>query len=534
MPRTPRPPVSPPVTTENPAPTERATGSRVPLWVLAIFCVGGAAYVMLLISALGQNDGDLLHALTLVPILVGLTIPIALRIARTDRDARMVGIVMAGLVAKLGAGYVRFWVAQHVYGGFIDAMQYDREARPLVSDVRHFVFNTNPGPNASTGFIKFVTSVVYAIFGTSTIGGFFVFAWISFLGFLLMTRAFRIGVPQGDTRRYTIVVLFLPALLYWPATIGKEAWMIMALGLSALGIAKLFQRQPGGVGALVLGVIAMLAVRPHLAVIVFVGLVFAFLVRRAPARSYATPIFRLLGLTFVILAGVFLLGRTQAFINDTISRQNAGTGQTTNALGTQLSFVENQTSDGGSQFTPVRVRSPIDVPPAFFTVFFRPLPFEVHSSQELVSAAEGMFLLVLLLASRQRLRSIPRMLRTTPYVAFCTGYVFAFVFAFSSFANFGILARQRVQALPFLLVALALPKFGDLVAAGSTKAVKATTAPVEPAAPPSPNPRRRRRRPARPARDRIPVSTGASFPPPQRDTTLTSSDATGGAAAAAT
>ena len=58
---------------------------------------------------------------------------------------------------------------------------------------------------------------------------------------------------------------------------------------------------------------------------------------------------------------------------------------------------------------------------------------------------------------RDRLRSLPRLIRTQPYVAFCLTYTLLFVVAFSSFANFGILTRQRVQVFPFVLVLLALP-----------------------------------------------------------------------------
>jgi len=36
-------------------------------------------------------------------------------------------------------------------------------------------------------------------------------------------------------------------------------------------------------------------------------------------------------------------------------------------------------------------------------------------------------------------------------------YSLLFVFAFSSIANFGILARERTQVLPFFLVLLAVP-----------------------------------------------------------------------------
>ncbi|HEX2375354.1 MAG TPA: hypothetical protein VHO93_15345, partial [Actinomycetota bacterium] len=58
-----------------------------------------------------------------------------------------------------------------------------------------------------------------------------------------------------------------------------------------------------------------------------------------------------------------------------------------------------------------------------------------------------------------------------PYVAFVAVYSLLFVFAFSTISNFGILARERTQVLPFFLVLLAIP---------------ALRRGPEPAAPPSP------------------------------------------------
>jgi hypothetical protein len=101
--------------------------------------------------------------------------------------------------------------------------------------------------------------------------------------------------------------------------------------------------------------------------------------------------------------------------------------------------------------------------PAFVTVLFRPFPFEVSDVTGLAASFEGLFLIGLLVLSRNRIRSIPRLLRTTPYLTYSLTYLVVFVFAFSSFANFGILSRQRVQAIPFLLVLIALPRFRDLV-----------------------------------------------------------------------
>ena len=207
--------------------------------------------------------------------------------------------------------------------------------------------------------------------------------------------------------------------------------------------------------------------------------------------------------------GLFLSSQTASFLGQPQL--------TADTVTEQLTTTSTQTGDGGSEFTPVKVDNPVAMVPAFFTVFFRPLPIEVSSAQELASAMEGLLLLGLLFAARKRIRSIPRLIRTRPYVAFCIGYVLAFVFAFSSFANFGILARQRVQAIPFLLVALALPKFSELVAASAAEATAASEAAAVPLALNAPStPRRRSRRPVQRTVARVPVSSGASFPPPSR------------------
>jgi uncharacterized membrane protein len=47
-------------------------------------------------------------------------------------------------------------------------------------------------------------------------------------------------------------------------------------------------------------------------------------------------------------------------------------------------------------------------------------------------------------------------LRSEPYVTYAIVYLLIFFFAFGTIGNFGILARQRTQAMPLLFVLLAL------------------------------------------------------------------------------
>jgi len=91
------------------------------------------------------------------------------------------------------------------------------------------------------------------------------------------------------------------------------------------------------------------------------------------------------------------------------------------------------------------------------TILFRPFPFEVHNAQAAITALESSLLLCLTLARRRAIWHAVRHLRRWPYVAFILVYSGLFVVAFSSIANFGILARERTQLLPFFLVLLAVP-----------------------------------------------------------------------------
>jgi hypothetical protein len=498
--RTPVAPASPP-----------GTVRRTPWWTTAVFALCGAAYLGLVFTAFSSSDDELLAALTVAPILFALTIPLALRIARKDGDRTLATIIMAGATAKLLMGYVQFKVSYGYYQGRTDAVGYSVAGQTLAAPFRRFDFSANLGPFIGTVAAKYYTGIVYAIFGTSRITGFIVFGWLSFLGLIALARAFRVGVPNGDARRYLIAVLFLPSLLYWPATIGKDALMVLGIGLASYGIVCLFRARTRGVFPMAVGLAIIVTIRPHVALIVFVGLAFALLMRRAPARNFAVPVFRIFGVVALVVLGLFLQSRASSYLGTAL-------GTTSGSVGQQLDLTQQRTTDteAGSAFTPVAVRTPLDIPLAFATVMFRPLPIEAKSFATMLSAGEGMLLLALLVLSRRRLRSIPRLIRTTPYVAFCIGYLFAFTIAFSRFANFGILARQRVQALPFLLVFIALPKFQDLVAEEQPAPTVTPALAPAPARPPPTGTRRRNRRPPVEPAARGAVSSGASFSPPTR------------------
>ncbi len=308
--------------------------------------------------------------------------------------------------------------------------------------------------------MELITTAIYTVIGPSPLAGFMVFGTFAFWGQYLLFRAFRIALPDGDGRRYALLVLLLPSMLYWPSSIGKESWLVLFVGVTALGAAKYFARRPGSIPLLALGAAGAGIVRPHVALLLFAGLVIAQLFR--PAGSGASDLLAK-GAGILMLGGVALvLTRQSASLLgiDDLSWQ---------AVSESVDWAAGQTTQGGSAFAPTPLDSPTGVLAAAVTVLFRPFPWEATNAQMLIQSLEGVFIALLTVKAWPRLRHLPRVMRHSPYVTFALGYSLAFIVAFSGFGNFGIIARQRVLLLPFFLVLLALPTADKVISRARTQ-----------------------------------------------------------------
>jgi len=157
------------------------------------------------------------------------------------RDGPVIGriVLVAAGVRVLVAPLFRYWMAFSLYGGFSDSADYHQAGVVLAPLFRHGIYR-DLGHISGTRFLEILTGQVYAFIGPTLLGGFMVFSWFSFIGCYLFYRAFRTAYPDGDGRRYALLVFFFPTMLFWPSSIGKEAFMILALGAAALGAAQLF------------------------------------------------------------------------------------------------------------------------------------------------------------------------------------------------------------------------------------------------------------------------------------------------------
>ena len=393
-----------------------------------------------------RSDYDLWGGLLVAPWLILASLPLLLHIHRTESDAVVAHLITAAFFAKLLGAYLRFHVVFDVYARG-DANRYAKAGRRIAGELA--AGNLPDLSVTGSRFIDLVTGVVFFFTNTSTFWGFLVFTWLAFLGTYLFYRAFVLSVEAAQNRRYAVAIFFLPTLLFWPSSIGKEAWMLFALGLAAYGIARVLSHRPGGYPVLLVGLAGAMLVRPHVAAIVCSSLLGAIVVARGDTSGTLRQLTRP---ALILVVGIVVLGQVNEFFDIDLASGDF------ESVETVLDDTDRRSGDsGGSVFENRPVRTPMDFPVAAATVLFRPWPSEAHNTQSLLTALEGSCLLLLLLLSLPRLWVALRRIRAMPYVAFSLFYVVLFIIAFSNIANFGILARQRAMLFPFLLVLVALP-----------------------------------------------------------------------------
>jgi hypothetical protein len=415
-----------------------------------IILIAGFVVVLQIVAA--RNDYSVWRGLVFIPALVLVTIPLLAWAGRLDPDPRFLGLLTAAFTLKFLGTAARYLLTMVLYEGESDAGVYHGHGARLSTSYRHGDFSADLEMErfVGTGFVRALTGVLYAVTGPSLYVGFAVFTWLGFWGLYFFYRAFQTAIPDGDHRRYALLVFFLPTMLYWPSSLGKDAWMTLGIGLTAFGAAKLLVGAWGWVLPLAAGLGATALVRPHITVMLCAGITAALVLRRSLRQaSVLAPLVRGVVTAAAVALTMLLAGQAASFLGiEDLS------GESVKSVTTD---VGRNTSQGGSEFTAASVDSPLDFPWAAVTVLFRPFLFEVNSAQMLIAGLEGMFLIVLAVRAIPRLRGIGSRLRAQSYLIFCVVYISLFVYAFSSVGNFGILARQRVQVLPLMLVFLALP-----------------------------------------------------------------------------
>lgn len=418
--------------------------SETPGWATALTVIGALALGIMIFAALSNNDNELVTGAVVGLVLAVVSVVGFRFIARHDANPPVASLLSAALSVKIIATWARYQVGSSVYERS-DANNYDTYGRQWAGQ---YLSNGRLPPGvknwSGTNFIRLVVAEVYNLVGPSKFAGFIVFSWIGFLGLVLFWRAFRRVYPNGE-RTYFHLVMFAPSLAYWPSSIGKEAIVIFGVGLATYGFARTLTRSVLVGTALVgAGIVLVTYVRAHVALTVLIGMFSASLLRKRARGQLIAGLVSIVAFGFV---AVYVAQQANTYFKTNVSDASQ--------LSDTLSNAVDRTSTGNSEFTPVPIQSPADFPYAAVTVLFRPFPWESGSPQEQLTSLESLAYAAALVFAGHRV--FTRVRRDQPMALYAVTTTIVFIVLFSNFANFGILARQRTQVLPFLFVLLCLP-----------------------------------------------------------------------------
>jgi hypothetical protein len=329
---------------------------------------------------------------------------------------------------KMGRRYAAFWL--HKAGA----------VAPKVEDLR------------KTGFVRWVTGVVYYLFGSDMVTGYFVFGLLAFVGSYLWYRAAVEALPSLDRRLFLLLVLFAPSIAFWPSSIGKEALMQFGIGSTALGTAHVLRnRVVRGLLVAFPGAWLMWAVRPHLLGLVTLagGAAYAAGRTRRSAVEDRGSLFKPIGLIIIGFLVVF-----------TVSQGAKSLGLPSLSLDSvqaELDATTQSTQEGGSRFdNGGNSLSPLHLPQGAVTVLLRPFPWEVSSPLQILASLEGVALAGFIVYRRSSVALSLRQIRSSPFLFYCWTLTLLYAITFQAFANFGLLVRERSLVLPALYVLLCL------------------------------------------------------------------------------
>jgi hypothetical protein len=417
-------------------------GRKLSLWPLVL--LAGLVFLALLLLLMPQSEA---FPLAVYVPLVLLLAAVLYRVGIHTVDPEFPPPVFwLAFVVRLISSTVYYWVVYGVYGRG-DANEYYLQGQyvaRLLSQFDFSILGSYTFGGQGTSNMVYLTGFLYTLLPPSMPGASLLFATLAFTGSVFFYRAFRVAFPQQRPHLYRIVTFFLPSLLFWPATLGKEAWTYFGSGLAAYGLAGFFQRsRPRALVWAVAGLLAVALVRPHFAILMIIAAGAATLLVYRPTSAGRTVAW-LIALGLLIAVGVFLLPRASENVGlDAVSEP------TLEAVTGHYEDLQERTSIGGSSFVPPAIVSLVGPVFAAATVLFRPFPWEAHNAQMMISAIESMAWLGLMIWQRRTLRNRLRSLTSQPFVAFALVYCVLLIVALGAIGNFGILVRQRVALLSF-------------------------------------------------------------------------------------
>ena len=340
---------------------------------------------------------------------------------------------------------VKLWFANGVYSGDI---------YPYSSRIWYF-----RDPQSFT-VIQIASFFDLFTFGTYS-GTSLFFALISFSGSWMLFLTFYRRYPQLHFP-LALSIFFVPSVIFWASGILKDTITLAAISWIIFSFDRLFLQRKIRVSLIItlaLSFWLIYLIKIFILLVLVPALIGWYLlenfsgIRNSMVRILVAPVLIIAGLIIAYLAVLNITRNDRKYSLDVIAKTAQVTAYdirywTGKDAGSGYSLGE---LDGG-------FASLVKVAPAGLVVtYFRPFIWEIKNPLMLLSSLEGMaiFLFVLFLFYKRKLKSIVKCISSNPAMLFCLAFSISYAIAVGvSTYNFGTLSRYKVPCIPFLLIAI--------------------------------------------------------------------------------
>jgi hypothetical protein len=381
-------------------------------------------------------QGDLLGVLAVF----ALALVIAGMIVNSRLPARIRTLLVAGLALRVFGSQFYYYLSEWIYG-FGDYSTYYHVGTAwgdaLLAGSTESVRSPYLQDWCCTGFTIRLSGLVMIVLGPTVNGAFLTFALAGYAGIVALAVAFARAHPDVPLERYLVWIVFFPSLWYWPAALGKDALMLMGLGLAVLGYVG--RRGSTGWLPLAAGLGLMFMVRPQVSVVVVGCMVLAFWVSGDAPWTLSRVVQGVAlfggGILLTVLASgalgvdIFSAKEIESYLDarGSASAYGGSAVETGGGIGGMLMGIVN--------------------------VLFRPFLWEARGFASLVAALEVTALWALALWKRAEIAAFFNSQRRSRLLWFAIVFTGAYVLLTGmALGNLGLIARQRVHIFPFLFI----------------------------------------------------------------------------------
>jgi hypothetical protein len=386
------------------------------------------------------------HVLGIVAVLAFVLVVASLiSVSRVPRALKL--LVYAALALRVVGSWFRYNVLFKSYGGIGDARGYFGRGLEYAERIRQLDFSPFFDPDVwvggqwwGTSFVSVPSGLVLSTIGPSLLGGFLAFSLLSFLGLVGFAVAFRRAYPNIPVTRYARWIWLFPSLWFWPSSVGKDAIVLMGLGLAVAGF--IGRKERINWTLLVIGTFLVFAVRPQVAAIAVLSFIVAHWLSPAKGWTFGKA-----------LQGVLILGVGLGGI--WLSMQQIGVqGFDTEGVQSYLEEMSRRSAGGGSEIEAVGIGLKA-VPFSFVNILGRPFLWEAQNPLMLLSALEILGCWAIVWYRRHNFVAALRAWRSQRFARLAVPFVLVYTIALGlAVANLGIIARQRIFVFPFLFLLL--------------------------------------------------------------------------------